>query len=313
MGMRSLIVKSAIVFAVSVGLWGALPREAAAANCQCYYARDCPANNFCDWTAACTRHCELQENWKPEWGQPPTSKADCDSYTGACHDTKPSPPNGNDGDGENCEPPSAPKPGGGTVDFKVRDGNCKQNPTPKPVGPAQRQVRHATEIFVNLADSGGGAVTQLTADAYINTVMLNVGGLALGQYDFSLSDREGEPTWMGDVRGTCGSIALQTLGDALNAEIDAALTRKLATSARTAMSGFSTGKHDGVALDEDVSAAKSVLEKMSPDCQTWVQSRPHDCQFPHPEEHHHVFEYADGIECIAHQLYRMADSMNLVP
>jgi hypothetical protein len=314
--MRNLIVKSAIVFAVSVGLWGALPRAAAAANCGCYYASDCPADNYCNWKADCTRHCELQENWKPEWGQPPTSKADCDKYTGPCHDNEPVPKNGDDGDGENCEPPSAPKPGGGTVNFKVRDGNCAKNPTPKPIGPARRQVAHATEVLVKLADSGGGAVSQLTVDAYINTVMLNVADLALGQYDFSFSDKEGEPTWMADMRGTCGSLALQTLSDALTAEMDVALLKKLTTAARGTMSGFSSGKsgkHDGTAIDEDVSVARSVLEKMPLDCQTWVQSRPSDCQFPHPEEHHHPFDYTDGIECIAHQLSRMAGSMNLVP
>ncbi|HSN89426.1 MAG TPA: hypothetical protein VL025_21865 [Thermoanaerobaculia bacterium] len=314
--MKSLIVKSAIVFAVSLGLWGASPRAAVAANCQCYYASDCPADNFCDWTASCTRHCELLETWKPEWGQPPTSKADCDKYTGPCHDNEPVPKNGDDGDGENCEPPSAPKPGGGTVGFKVRDGNCKKNPTPTPVEPAQRQVQNAAKTLVTLADSGGGPVSVLSTNAYINTVMLNVADLSLGQYDFSLSQGEGEPTWMADMRGTCGSIALQTLSDALSAEMDDALLKRLTTAARGAMADWMTGKsrkHGADGIGEDVSVGRSVLERMPADCQTWVQTRPHDCQFPHPEEHHHPFDYTDGLECIAHQLSRMADSMNLVP
>lgn len=318
--MRNLIVKSAIAFAVSVGLWGALPRVATAANCACYYASDCPADHYCDWKATCTRHCELQADWKPEWGQPPTSKADCDKYTGPCHDNEPQPKVGDDGDGENCEPPSVPKPGSTTgekINFKVRDGNCAKNPTPKPADPTQTEVQRATRILVNLADSGGGLVSRLSADAYIDTVMFNVADLALGQYDFAFGVAEGEPAWMADVRGTCASQALQTLGQALEAEMENALLDRLSSTTRSAMTEWLTGKGRkdtiGETPDEDVSAAREVLATLPADCQTWVQSRPHDCQFPHPEEHHHVFDYADGLDCIAHQLSRMADSMNLVP
>jgi hypothetical protein len=285
------------------------PREASAANCECYLSSDCRTNEYCNWNDGCTRHCELQGAWQAGWGSPPVSRADCDQYTGACHDNLPQPPNGNDGDGENCEPPNATAPNGTTINFKVRDGNCATKPVVAREGPNPLPgVETTTEHLVELAEQGGGLVL-LQADPYLNTMMYNMATLALGQYDFLL--RGGStPAVMADVRGTCAAEALRVLGEGLTAEIQVA--RRSRVAARPGEERMR--RPDGESGQSHASGpAHEILHTLSPQCQEWLQTRPHNCQFPHPEGHHHPFEHEDGLDCIAHELQAMARSLNLRP
>lgn len=286
------------------------PREASAANCECYLSSDCRTNEYCNWNDGCTRHCELQGAWQAGWGSPPVSRADCDSYTGACHDNQPQPPNGNDGDGENCEPPSATSPTGTVINFKVRDGNCATKPvaTHDETDPLPG-VDSASEHLVELAEQGGGPVLLAVGDPYLHTMMYNLATLALGQYDFVLRG-DSAPAVMADVRGTCAAEALRVLGDGLRAEIQMARRGRIA-----ARRGEEQRRRPGRESDESVapSPAHDILHLLSPQCQEWIQTRPHNCQFPHPEGHHHPFEHEDGLDCIAHELQAMAQSLNLRP
>jgi hypothetical protein len=298
---------------IVLALAAAAPQAASAANCQCYYSSDCsdPTTYYCNWKAECTRHCELQGTWKADWGQPPVSKADCDKYTGPCHDNEPQPPMGDDGDGENCEPPTTTNPDGDKMSFKVRDGNCAKRETVTPKEPAEEEVRQATGTLLQTLEAGGGFVA-LAISPYMADVMENLALLALGQYDYAFAP-EGEPSWMADVRGTCGAEAIQALSDGLLAEMDAAVSMASVMPVATAFGRPSPGGTSHPFLTADGSHASEILRSLPAECQEWVQSRPHDCQFPHPEEHHHVFDYEDGIACISAQLGAMAGSMNLTP
>ena len=279
------------------------PREAVAANCECYYSTDCGSNQYCNWNDPCTRHCELQGAWLPAWGSPPVSRADCDSYIGACHDNLPQPPNGDDGDKQNCEPPTATTPTGGTLKFKMRDGMCATRPVVGEADPLP-DVETTTDDLVALAEQGGG-LALLQADPYVRTMMFNLATLALGQYDFRL--RGPEPAVMADVRGTCAAEALRVLGAGLEAEIGLARRHRATPHGGEAGTRHSGEEHDVVQVS---GPAYDLLQTLSPQCQEWIQTRPHNCQFPHPEEHEHVFDYEDGLHCIAHQLQSMARSLN---
>ncbi len=266
-------------------------------NCNCYFSTDCRTGEYCNWDSTCTRNCELQIDWKTSWGQPPVAKADCDSYVGPCHDNKPTPPVGTDGNGANCEPPTVANPEDPTktINFKVMDGKCTKNPTPKPTGTAVGEINQHTEYLVNLANSGGGDV-RLVGDPYVAGLMLSVAQLALGQYDLSSGYAGGDMPRMGDVRdATCGVEAIQVFGEAMAAEVNEL--------------GARLGRGEGL-IDEPL-VARSMLEQLSTECQSWVQRRPHDCQYPHPPEHAHVFPFADGLECIADQMGAMVRSLNL--
>ena len=273
-----------------------------AANCTCYYASDCADGQYCNWQDQCTRHCELQGTWNPNWGAPPQSRPDCDSWSGPCHDDQPVPPNGNDGDGENCEPPSANTPAGGTMNFKMRDGVCATRPVkqvdPKLIKQDAAEVERATQELVGLAQSGGGLVV-LNNSPYVTDVMHNLATLALGLYDYA-SRLDGPPI-MGDVRGTCGPVVLATLGEALRAEI--------LSGATIARPFVKRGENHADTLLAPGEGAQAVLSTLSYECAQWVQSRPMNCQYPHPVEHAHVFEYPDGISCIAHQIVSMSQSL----
>jgi len=302
--MRRTFVVGTLAALPLVALLLLAPGAAAAANCGCYLAKDCRVNEYCNWSDGCTRHCELQGAWKPEWGAPPISKADCDKYTGPCHDNEPQPPTGDDGDGENCEPPSATPPGGGpAINFKVRDGNCATNPiVAEPADPLPR-VGTVTETLVQLAEGGGGPVL-LAPSSYVDTLMLNLGILALGQYDFVMPHGT-SLGYMADVRGTCGAEALRALGEGLAGEIQVARNRR-------AMRRVDDGLARLGASDTPApSPAREALDTLSPACQEWIQTREHNCEFPHPAAHHHAFDYVDGLDCIAHQLRAMAESLNL--
>lgn len=292
-----------------------LSPTALAANCGCYYSTDCTATPpegqeaYCDWQADCTRHCELQTNWDSTWGQPPTSKADCDKYKGPCHDDLPVPKNGDDGDGENCEPPTAktPQRPPQTVNFKVRDGNCSTRKKTVPVPPQQQQVdeqevNRATDQLVDTANNGGGTI-ELPISEYMRSVMHNLGILALGQYDYSTP--VGRTPEMGDVRGTCGALVLDTLGRALVEEIRTGARRH-----GSSFKGIGRADHaeDAVASPRGYSA-RELIASMPQECVTWVQSRAHNCKYPHPAAHHHTFEYPDGVTCIADQIGAMAASL----
>ncbi len=272
------------------------PGAVEAGNCECYFSRDCPqpTKQYCNWKAKCTRNCELQIDWEEGWGQPPVSKADCDKWNGPCHDNEPQPPNGDDGDGENCEPSSAKNPDtNADIPFKMMDGMCANNPVPKPVGTAIQEIGEMVEYLINLANAGGGNV-ELVGDPYVVDIMTNVGQLALGIYDLSTPAADTLPL-MGDIRDSpCGVETLQAFGDALQAEAQA-------------ISDMNAG--GGTATEP--MAISTQLDRLSVECRAWVQRRTHDCQYPHPPEHRHEFPFSDGIECISQQLAAMARSMNL--
>lgn len=304
--MKSTLAVGALAAVTLVALLLLAPGAAVAANCGCYLASDCRVNEYCNWQDGCTRHCELQGAWKPEWGSPPVSKADCDKYIGPCHDNEPQPPKGDDGDGENCEPPNATPPGGGAaINFKVRDGNCATKTVAAEPGDPLPGVIVTTDELVELAEDGGGPVL-LSPSSYVDTLMLNVGILALGQYDFVMP-QGGALGYMADVRGTCGADALRALGKGLVGEIQVARGAHRRAMRRV---DDPIGRLD----DSDTpvpSPAREALDALTPACQEWIQSRPHNCEYPHPEAHHHPFDYVDGIDCLAHQLQAMARSLNL--
>lgn len=270
---------------VCAGFLALVPTAAQTMNCFCYFDDDCGEGAYCDWTALCNRHCELQKVWLPEWGQPPVAQADCDSYTGPCRDKEPDPPVGDDGDHENCEPPLATPPTGKPIFFKIRDGMCAARPKQAQREPRQdaREVQQATQTLAELAQTGGGEVI-LDVSPYIRTMMHNVGLLALGPESFSLPILGGSP-FMADTPDTCDHEALKALGEALRKET-------------LRGSGVSHG-----------TIAHGVLKKLPPPCQRKVQSHSHSCQYPHPAAHHHPFPYRDGLHCIAEQLAAMARSL----
>lgn len=284
------------LFATAALLLFGIPAPAEAGNCECYFSRDCPdpKKEYCNWQAKCTRNCELQIDWKPEWGQPPVAQADCDKWIGPCHDNEPQPPNGDDGDGENCEPPTAANPDtGAAIAFKVMDGMCKKRPTPKPVDRAVQEIGDNLQQLVDLANAGGGPVT-FSGDAYVADIMINVAQLALGIYDFSSAELDGESPQMADVRdASCAVESLQSLGNALIEEVHAVAAAGAASDSTEPL------------------VARSSLDQLPIECQTWVQRRTHDCQYPHPPEHQHEFPFADGLECIAEQLGAMARSLGV--
>lgn len=270
-----------------------------AANCTCYYDSDCAKGQYCNWQDACTRHCELQGTWDPAWGAPPQSTPDCDNWIGACHDNEPNPSEGENGDGENCEPPKTTNPTGGEMGFKMRDGVCNTRPIKKkPVQQQEdaEQVSMATRELVSISESGGGVV-DLPLQPYLRDVMYNLALLAVGQYDFR--SRLGGSPVMADVRGTCGPEVIATFGKALREEI-LRVGQFPPRSARVSPSASQPPRGW---------YARQILQSLSAECSQWVQSRPHNCQYPHPEAHHHAFDYEDGIHCLASNIGSMAVSL----
>ena len=280
-------IRSALVVIAAPAAVAALA-PARAANCTCYYASDCAEGQYCNWQDACTRHCELQGTWEPEWGAPPQSTPECDSWIGACHDNEPDPPDGSNGDGENCQPPHATPPGGGPeMDFKMRDGVCNTRKVKKVEGPTPhgggQDVERATGTLLDLLEAGGGEVHLNIADPYLRDVVYNLEILAVGLYDFQ-SNANGNPT-LTDLRSEpCAEQAISALGAALTTEI----------------------RGHGRGSPHQASAAE-MFATMSPTCQTWMETRSHNCQFPHPHAHH--FDYENGLECIADNIRAMAESL----
>ena len=275
-----------IAFAVAAII--ALPAPTHATNCDCYYSTDCADGEYCNWQSTCTRHCELQGDWDPAWGAPPQSGPQCDDWVGPCHDDQPQPPVGNDGDGHNCEPPTAANPGGGAAfGFKVRDGMCTKRKV-KVVGHIQQledaaEVDAATRDILNLLQVGGGEV-RLNASPYVRDVVYNLSILAVGLYNFR-SNTNTNP-FLADLRGEpCAEQAIATLGRALG---DAIIARS----------------HGNKPVEW---SAVDMLAPMSPECATWMETRAHNCEFPHP--HAHIFEYPNGLECIASNVQAMAASL----
>jgi hypothetical protein len=199
------------------------------------------------------------------------------------------------------------------MDFKVRDGDCTKGKRPTAIESGRQQVQRSTQVLLDFVFAGGGFVV-LHETPYFNDVMHNVAGLALGQEDYVFPDVPADPSFMGDVRGTCAAQVLQGLGEGLLAEMDRAVASPVLTTSANGSPTVFGRPLDDAALTSTAKgeAAYAILTALPPDCQEWVQSRPHNCQFPHPEEHHHPFDYDDGLDCIAQQLASMARSMVLV-
>lgn len=315
MGTR-VLTRALLIFSLAVA--AALFSPAAeAANCTCYLDGDCGNNEHCNWADACTRHCEIQDPWDPSWGAPPTSTADCDSYSGQCHDNLPQPPQGTDGNGKTCEPPTAPKPGGGTVGFKIRDGKCATKTCaeePIPVDEYRAEAVDGINELVWLFLAGGDRPLEFGTDPDTAVILGSLAFLTLGN-DAHAPLEPGGPRWLRAVDHPCAIEAIISLSDAFLAELDA-----LSSDGRSAPIAFigtpadDREHHEGYSFEPEPTrrgdwAGALLRTSLSAECRSWVQIQPHNCQFPHPAAHGHPFLYDDGIHCIAEQIAAMAASV----
>jgi len=293
------IVLVAAVLAWALVLIAPASSSAWAGPCDCYYDSDCPdpAKQTCNWQSACARHCKPAANPPGIKGATPDCDGDPENDgPGPCVDKVPQPPEGTNGNDVNCEPVDATE----GRKYKMQDGTCTWNKNNCPQVPPDnlfQNLRHWGNAFMGAGLNGGGEplaseialansqVTQLGCQNDARDVALNMATMCLGN-KFLQPDMTHPNGFVQDLTGSQNACA------------------------RTVLDACALGLADEV-LQPGCGAVATRLAAVDPSCLPYVDGVSAHCEFPHPVEHGHDFDFADGGDCIAHQLGSAARSLTV--
>jgi len=268
-------------------------------NCDCYYSSDCanPQKQYCNYQSACTRHCVPAAD--PDDPNNDGATAECDGDPeldgpGHCVDNEPTPPNGTDGDGDQC----AKNDPTDTTTYKIRDGSCtwrpKREQTPGQLETMSGGIHGWIIDLANLIDNGGGHPRPLS--------------------DFLGAHEVGGRRALRELEDVVMIVTTFSLGQAFTQPNDVAPQGVVVLNEADFVCGRELVLAAGEGFVDEILAPGSNavydrLSLLSDECRAFANSRTTNCLYPHPPSHGHEYPFVDAIDCIATELEAVARSL----